>query len=125
VALRLFDRVPEDLRLADTAMGDALTELGPGSLMVAAVAGVAGMMAFERPGGAAVGVAISVTTIPAAAYIGAAMAMGRDDPMWGALMVLLANLVMLFVASTATLRLQQRSRRRLAGLAAAPDSRQS
>jgi uncharacterized hydrophobic protein (TIGR00271 family) len=125
VALRLFDRVPEDLRLADTAMGEALTELGPGSLMVAAVAGVAGMMAFEHPGGAAVGVAISVTTIPAAAYIGAAMAMGRDDPMWGALTVLLANLVMLFAASTATLRLQQRSRRRLARLAAAPDSRQS
>jgi uncharacterized hydrophobic protein (TIGR00271 family) len=125
VALRLFDRVPEDLRLADTAMGEALTELGPGSLMVAAVAGVAGMMAFEHPGGAAVGVAISVTTIPAAAYIGAAMAMGRDDPMWGALTVLLANLVMLFAASTATLRLQQRSRRRLARLAAAPDSRPS
>jgi uncharacterized hydrophobic protein (TIGR00271 family) len=110
--LRLFNRVPEDLRLADTAMGEALTELGPGSLMVAAVAGVAGMLAFERPGGAAVGVAISVTTIPAAAYVGAAMAMGRDDPMWGALTVLLTNVTVLVVASTATLRLQQRSRRR-------------
>jgi len=118
VVLRLFHRVPEDLRLADTAMGEALTELGPGSLMVAAVAGVAGMMAFERPGGAAVGVAISVTTIPAAAYVGAAMAMGRDDPMWGALMVLLANVTMLILASTATLRLQQRSRRRLGARAA-------
>jgi uncharacterized hydrophobic protein (TIGR00271 family) len=110
--LRVFDRVPADLRLADTAMGEALTELGPGSLMVAAVAGVAGMMAFERPGGAAVGVAISVTTIPAAAYVGAAMAMGRDDPMWGALGVLLANVMMLIVASTATLMLQQRAQRR-------------
>ena len=89
--LRLFNRVPDDLRLADTTMGEALTELGPGSLIVAAVAGVAGMMAFERPGGAAVGVAISVTTIPAAAYVGAAMAMGRDDPMWGALAVLVAE----------------------------------
>jgi uncharacterized hydrophobic protein (TIGR00271 family) len=110
--LRLFNRVPDDLRLADTAMGEALTELGPGSLIVAAVAGVAGMMAFERPGGAAVGVAISVTTIPAAAYVGAAMAMGRDDPMWGALMVLIANVIMLVIASTTTLRLQRRSRER-------------
>jgi uncharacterized hydrophobic protein (TIGR00271 family) len=111
-ALRLFGRVPDDLRLADTVMGEALTEIGPGSLMVAAVAGVAGMLAFERPSGAAVGVAISVTTIPAAAYVGAATAMGRDDPMWGALGVLLANVVMLVVASTATLMAQQRARRR-------------
>jgi uncharacterized hydrophobic protein (TIGR00271 family) len=122
VALRLFDRIPEDLRLADTAMGDALTELGPGSLIVAAVAGVAGMMAFERPGSAAVGVAISVTTIPAAAYVGAAIAMGRDDPMGDALMVLLANVVMLLLASSATLRLQQhaRDRRRVVS---SPDGR--
>jgi uncharacterized hydrophobic protein (TIGR00271 family) len=110
--LRLFGRVPDDLRLADTVMGEALTELGPGSLMVAAAAGVAAMMAFERPGGAAVGVAISVTTIPAAAYVGATMAMGRDDPMWGAMAVLIANVVVLLVATTATLVLQRRSRRR-------------
>jgi hypothetical protein len=110
--LRLFGRIPEDLRLADTVIGEALTTLGPGSLMVATVAGVAGMIAFERPGGAAVGVAISVTTIPAAAYVGAAMAMGRDDPMWGALVVLLTNVVILVVASAATLTLQRRARRR-------------
>jgi uncharacterized hydrophobic protein (TIGR00271 family) len=121
VVLRLFDRVPEDLRLADTAMGEALTELGPGSLIVAAVAGVAGMLAFERPGGAAVGVAISVTTIPAAAYVGAALAMGRDDPMWGALMVLLANVTMLILASSSTLHLQRRSRRRHEAVAITPD----
>lgn len=112
--LRLFGRVPETLVLADTTIGEALTELGPGSLMVAATAGVAGMLAFERPGGAAVGVAISVTTIPAAAYVGAALAMGRDDPMWGALVVLLSNVVMLLVASTATLAIQRRARRRAA-----------
>jgi uncharacterized hydrophobic protein (TIGR00271 family) len=112
VLLRLFGRLPDDLVLADTAMGDALTELGPGSLVVAAAAGVAGMVAFERPGGAAVGVAISVTTIPAAAYVGAAMAMGRDDPVIGAMQVLLANVVMLVVASSATLWLQRRMRQR-------------
>lgn len=110
--LRLFGRVPETLVLADTTIGEALTQLGPGSLMVAATAGVAGMLAFERPGGAAVGVAISVTTIPAAAYVGAALAMGRDDPMWGALVVLLSNVVMLVLASTATLAIQRRARRR-------------
>jgi uncharacterized membrane protein len=104
-------------------MGEALTQLGPGSLIVAAAAGVAGMMAFERPGGAAVGVAISVTTIPAAAYVGAAMAMGRDDPMWGALAVLIANVIMLIIASTSTLRVQRRSRQRRQAHAATASAR--
>jgi uncharacterized hydrophobic protein (TIGR00271 family) len=115
--LRLSGRVPEGLVLADTTIGEALTQLGPGSLMVAATAGVAGMLAFERPGGAAVGVAISVTTIPAAAYVGAAIAMGRDDPMWGALAVLLSNVVVIILTSTATLALQRRARRRAASAA--------
>jgi uncharacterized hydrophobic protein (TIGR00271 family) len=119
--LRLFGRVPDDLVVADTTIGEALTHLGPGSLMVAAAAGIAGIMAYERPGGAAVGVAISVTTIPAASYVGVAMAMGRDDPMWGAVWVLLTNLVMLLFAGTATLALQRRSRRRRAMVSAAPN----
>jgi uncharacterized hydrophobic protein (TIGR00271 family) len=110
--LRLFGRVPEDLVLADTVMGEALTHIGPGTVLVAAAAGVAGMMAFERPGGAAVGVAISVTTIPAAAYVGAAIAMGRDDPMWGALLVLVTNVVTIIAASTLTLILQRHHRRK-------------
>jgi uncharacterized membrane protein len=80
-------------------------------------------MAFECPGGAAVGVAISVTTIPAAAYVGAAMAMGRDDPMWGTLAVLVANVIMLVVASTTTLEVQRRSRRRRNAQALAPSGR--
>jgi uncharacterized hydrophobic protein (TIGR00271 family) len=112
VLLRASGQVSDDLVLAETTMGEALTHIGPGSLMVAATAGVAGMLAFERPGGAAVGVAISVTTIPAAAYVGAALGMGRDDPMWGALVVLLSNVAMLLVASSITLTLQRRARRR-------------
>ena len=118
VALRIFGQVPADLVLAETTAGKALTSLGPGSLMVAATAGVAGMLAFERPSGAAVGVAISVTTIPAASYVGAAIAMGRDDPMWGALVVLLSNVAMLIVASSLTLLFERRARRRRSARAA-------
>jgi uncharacterized hydrophobic protein (TIGR00271 family) len=112
VLLRLSGQISDDLVLAETTMGAALTHIGPGSLMVAAIAGVAGMLAFERPGGAAVGVAISVTTIPAAAYVGAALGMGRDDPMWGALVVLLSNVTVLLAAGSATLALQRHARRR-------------
>ena len=108
--LRVGQRIPEDLVLAETTLGPSLTQLGPGSLLVAAAAGVAGMLSFERAGGIAVGVAISVTTIPAAAYVGAAIALGRTEPMWGALVVLVTNVIVIITASAATLEVQRRRR---------------
>jgi uncharacterized hydrophobic protein (TIGR00271 family) len=110
--LRISDRIPGDLVLADTTLGPSLTELGPGSVMVATAAGMAGMLAFERAGGAAVGVAISITTIPAAAYVGAAIALGRTQPMWGALLVLMTNVVVIIAASATTLKVQRRRHER-------------
>ncbi|MBK9180977.1 MAG: DUF389 domain-containing protein [Acidimicrobiales bacterium] len=112
--LRVFNRIPEDLVLAETVLGPSLTKLGPGSILVAVAAGMASMVAFERAAGAAVGVAISVTTIPAAAYVGAAIALGRDEPMWGALLVLVTNVVLIILASTATLWVERWNRRRRA-----------
>lgn len=106
--LRVGGRIPEGLVLAETVLGPSLTQLGPGSLLVAAAAGVAGMLSFERAGGVAVGVAISVTTIPAAAYVGAATALGRTEPMWGALLVLVTNIVVIVAASATTLVVQRR-----------------
>jgi uncharacterized hydrophobic protein (TIGR00271 family) len=50
--------------------------LDASTFVVAFAAGVAGMLAFETRASAAVGVAISVTTIPAAAYLGVAAAIG-------------------------------------------------
>ena len=110
--LRIGQRIPEDLVLAETTLGPSLTQLGPGSLLVAAAAGVAGMLSFERAGGIAVGVAISVTTIPAAAYVGAAIALGRTEPMMGALVVLVTNIIVIIAASAATLEVQRRHRAR-------------
>jgi hypothetical protein len=60
--LRIGNRIPEDLVLAETALGPSLTQLGPGSLLVAA-AGMAGMLSFERASGAAGGVATSAATL--------------------------------------------------------------
>jgi uncharacterized hydrophobic protein (TIGR00271 family) len=105
--LRAIGRIDTSLRLAETVLGPSLTTLGPGSILVAIAAGVAGILAYERVGGAAVGVAISVTTIPAAAYVGAAVAMGRSEPMTGALLVLVTNVVFIVAASTATLWFQR------------------
>lgn len=110
--LRMVGRVEENMVLANTVLGPSLTTFGPGSAMVAIAAGVAGMLAYERAGGAAVGVAISVTTIPAAAYVGAAIALGRTSPVGGAFLVLIVNVVLIVAASTATLGFQRRHRHR-------------
>jgi uncharacterized hydrophobic protein (TIGR00271 family) len=46
------------------------------TVLIALAAGAAGMLAFETRASAAVGVAISVTTIPASAYLGVALGAG-------------------------------------------------
>ena len=71
-------------------------------------AGVAGMLAVETRASSAVGVAISVTTIPAAAYLGVAAGVGEEDKAWGALAVLGTNVGVLLVAGTLTLIVQRR-----------------
>jgi hypothetical protein len=75
---------------------------------VALAAGVAGMLAVETRAGAAVGVGISITTIPAAAYLGVAAGDGELDKVWGALAVLGTNVALLLLGGTATLLVQRR-----------------
>ena len=75
--LRVVGRIDDDLVLDDSLLGSSLTHIGPGAVLVALAAGMAGMLAYETAGSEAVGVAISVTTIPAAAYIGCAVGLGH------------------------------------------------
>jgi len=103
----------------DHALGSGglgtLTTTDLTTVIVALAAGVAGMLAFETRAAAAVGVAISVTTIPAIAYLAVAVVDGNTNDAWGAFFVLDTNVVFLIVAGSATLWLQQRHRRRVAG----------
>jgi uncharacterized hydrophobic protein (TIGR00271 family) len=110
--LRATGRIGADLALSGTALGTSLTEVGPGSVLVALAAGMAGMLAYETAGSAAVGVAISVTTIPAAAYAGDAIALNGYQAGMGALGVLATNIVGIAAASSFTLWLQRRHRPR-------------
>ena len=119
--LRIFGRLDSGLELAETALGPSLTEIGPGSVLVALAAGMAGMLAYETAAGTAVGVAISVTTIPAAAYVGCAVALGRDNPATGALGVLSTNVVFIVAGSSLTLFVQRRVRRNRSVLHDRPD----
>jgi hypothetical protein len=74
---------------------------------VALAAGVAGILALETRASSAVGVAISITTIPAAAYLGIAVGVGEAHRVPGAMAVLGVNVVMLLVAGSATLLIQR------------------
>ena len=111
LCLRLTSLVSPDLDIQQGVIG-ALATVNVATVGVALAAGVAGMLAFETKASFAVGVAISVTTIPAAAYIGVAGGLGQWRGSLGALTVLLINLAMLLVAGTATLGVQALHQRR-------------
>jgi uncharacterized hydrophobic protein (TIGR00271 family) len=79
--------------------------------IVAFAAGVAAILAFETRASSAVGVAISVTTIPASAYLGVATGVGEGSKALGALAVLGINIAMLLVGGSLTLLAQRALRR--------------
>ena len=81
-----------------------VTVVSVSTVIVAVVAGVAAMTAFvTSQATTAVGVAISVTTIPAAAYAGIAIASTTLAEGGAALLVLAVNVVCLIVAQILTL----------------------
>jgi uncharacterized hydrophobic protein (TIGR00271 family) len=78
------------------------------TILVALAAGVAAMLSFETRAAAAVGVAISVTTIPASALFGVSLGLGDVSVSWGAAGVLGVNVALLLVSGTLTLAVQHR-----------------
>jgi len=89
------------------------------TVLVALAAGVAAMLSFETRAAAAVGVAISVTTIPASALFGVSLGLGEVSVSWGAALVLGVNVALLLLSGTATLALQRRLAARATASAAA------
>jgi uncharacterized hydrophobic protein (TIGR00271 family) len=80
--LKLQGRLPFGFPESSALTG--LVTIGVGTIGVALAAGVAAMLALETRASSAVGVAISVTTIPAAAYFGVAAATEDLARAWGA-----------------------------------------
>lgn len=109
--LELFDALPSDFEVGEQALS-GLTEVNASTVGVALAAGVAGVLALETRASAAVGVGISITTIPAAAYLGVAAGNGQIEKVWGAAAVLAVNVLMLLIAGSATLMVQRRLARR-------------
>ncbi|MEU6087437.1 DUF389 domain-containing protein [Streptomyces sp. NPDC047085] len=79
------------------------------SFVVAVLAGVAGTLSLtSAKSGALVGVAISVTTVPAAANAAVAFAFTEYQQAWGSTEQLLLNLLGIVLAGTLTLLAQKR-----------------
>ncbi|HEY1597351.1 MAG TPA: DUF389 domain-containing protein [Thermoleophilaceae bacterium] len=103
----LFNALPDGFNIGETGL-QGLSSVNASTVFVAFAAGIAGILAFETRASAAVGVAISVTTIPASAYLGVAAGVGEVDKALGALLVLGINVSMLVLAGSSTLLLQRR-----------------
>lgn len=103
--LDLFDLLPDGFALQEIPTGQ--THVGASTILVALAAGVAGMLAVETRAGSAVGVAISVTTIPAAAFLGVAVGIGDLGHSLSALAVLGVNVAMMFVGGSSALAVQR------------------
>jgi uncharacterized hydrophobic protein (TIGR00271 family) len=106
-ALNAFGELPHGFDIDETGLS-GLTTVNVTTVAVALAAGIAGMLALETRASAAVGVAISVTTIPAAAYLGVAAGLGEIDEARGAGAVLAVNVAMLLVGGIVTLLTQRR-----------------
>ena len=105
--LELTGLLPDDFVVGETALS-GLTTVNASTIGVALAAGVAGMLAVETRARATVGVGISITTIPAAAYLGVAAGAGELDRVLGAGAVLAVNITVLLLAGSTTLLLQRR-----------------
>ncbi|RZU17089.1 DUF389 domain-containing protein [Streptomyces sp. BK239] len=78
------------------------------SFVVAVLAGAAGTLSLtSAKSGALVGVAISVTTVPAAANAAVAFSYGDTRQTWGSTQQLLLNLLGIILAGTLTLLIQK------------------
>jgi uncharacterized hydrophobic protein (TIGR00271 family) len=106
-----LNTIPAGFDIDSTVLG-TLTHVNGETIVVALAAGVAGMLALETRASSGVGVAVSVTTIPAAAYFGVAVGLNERGEALGALAVLGTNVAMLIVASSSTLLVQRALARR-------------
>jgi uncharacterized hydrophobic protein (TIGR00271 family) len=113
--LRLTGLIDSSFQVDSSSIEPLAAHTDISTLLVALGAGVAAMLSFETRASAAVGVAISVTTIPASAYLGVAFGDGEAIDGLGALLVLVINVTLLIVAASVTLLVQRRAASRQRG----------
>jgi len=106
-----------ELLAADRPQTGFITAPDKWSLVVAVLAGIAGVLSLtSAKSGALVGVFISVTTVPAAADMAVSLALGDGHEFSRAATQLGVNLAGILVAATATLAVQRVIWRRVPGV---------
>jgi uncharacterized hydrophobic protein (TIGR00271 family) len=107
-AFRAAGVAPDVLFAADHPATQFISRPDTFSVVIAAICGVVGMLSLTTTSsGTMIGVLISVTTIPAAGYVGVAAAYGNTGEMGGALIQLGVNVGILQLAGYVTLRVQR------------------
>lgn len=108
VMMDAFGLFSESKLEAERANTGFIWDPDPFSFVVAILAGIAGTLSLtSSKSGALVGVAISVTTVPAAANAAVALSYGDYRQMFGSSQQLALNLVGILVAGTLTLLTQK------------------
>lgn len=114
---RSVDLVDAGARAVHHPLTEFISQPNAFSFVVAFAAGIAGTLSLtSAKSGALIGVLISVTTIPAAANVGVAAAVGDWSEVWGAAAQLGVNLLALVSAGISTLTLQRACWRRVHAL---------
>jgi uncharacterized hydrophobic protein (TIGR00271 family) len=104
--LNLFDLLPAEFAVHEIGLVSQV-HVEAETIIVALAAGVAGMLAVETRASMGVGVAISVTTIPAAAFLGVAAGIGEFSKSLAALSVLATNVAMMLVGGSTVVAIQR------------------
>jgi uncharacterized hydrophobic protein (TIGR00271 family) len=106
--VRLLGLTPDLFKLGIRPVSHLIDTPNFYSVVVAVLAGIAGVVALTHARSSTLlGVFVSVTTIPAAADIGVALAAGSPSEARGSLLQLLLNVVLLIVVGFVTLRVQR------------------
>jgi uncharacterized hydrophobic protein (TIGR00271 family) len=113
VAIRWSGHTPLGYQLGIRPVAALIDDPNLFSIVVAVLAGIVGVVSLtESRANALIGVFISVTTIPAAAALGLALAYGSWSRALGATWQLLLNVGLLIVVGAAALRTQRHIWRR-------------
>jgi uncharacterized hydrophobic protein (TIGR00271 family) len=108
LGLDLIDEIPSGFSQENHPFTEFISEPDHFNVIVAALAGIAGVLSLTAAkSGALVGVLVSVTTIPAAANIGVAAALGDGKEWVGAMAQLAINLTTIVAAGVAVLFIQR------------------
>jgi uncharacterized hydrophobic protein (TIGR00271 family) len=107
LVLNAVNLLPAGLEPNQTGFLDGIATVNIATPIVALTAGIVAILGLETRASAGVGVAISVTTIPASALLAVAAALGKTGHAVGALEVLGINVVMLLVGGCLTLVAQR------------------